>query len=122
MKPITQDACDLGPCTTKSPQTNAISTSLESAQWLFTEWSEDVGIISLFIQTLMLFQAVYRNFFTYVHSVPRSAVSVCRRERCSAKKDRRKNFATNRQDQKLREPVPATEPVADNGLRDPGPR
>ncbi|XP_017764298.1 PREDICTED: thrombospondin type-1 domain-containing protein 4-like [Eufriesea mexicana] len=41
VKPITQDACDLGPCTTKSPQTNAISTSLESAQWLFTEWSED---------------------------------------------------------------------------------
>lgn len=40
-KPITQDACDLGPCTTKSPQTNAISTRIESSQWLYTEWSEE---------------------------------------------------------------------------------
>ncbi|XP_034173334.1 thrombospondin type-1 domain-containing protein 4 [Osmia lignaria lignaria] len=39
-KPITQEACDLGPCTTKPPQTNIISTRLQSPQWLYTEWSE----------------------------------------------------------------------------------
>lgn len=48
-KPITQDACDLGPCTTKSPQTNAISTRIESSQWLYTEWSEEVRNIIIIL-------------------------------------------------------------------------
>ncbi|KAK9305288.1 hypothetical protein QLX08_003643 [Tetragonisca angustula] len=39
-KPVTQDACDLGSCVTKSTQTNAISTRLQTPQWLYTEWSE----------------------------------------------------------------------------------
>ncbi|XP_060822427.1 thrombospondin type-1 domain-containing protein 4-like isoform X1 [Bombus pascuorum] len=40
VKPITQDTCDLGPCPIKSPQTNAISTRLQSPQWLYSEWSD----------------------------------------------------------------------------------
>ncbi|CAK9800402.1 Thrombospondin type-1 domain-containing protein 4 [Anthophora plagiata] len=39
-KPTTQEVCDLGSCFTKHSQTNAISTRLESPQWLYTEWSE----------------------------------------------------------------------------------
>nr|XP_031837415.1 thrombospondin type-1 domain-containing protein 4-like [Nomia melanderi]XP_031837416.1 thrombospondin type-1 domain-containing protein 4-like [Nomia melanderi]XP_031837417.1 thrombospondin type-1 domain-containing protein 4-like [Nomia melanderi]XP_031837418.1 thrombospondin type-1 domain-containing protein 4-like [Nomia melanderi]XP_031837419.1 thrombospondin type-1 domain-containing protein 4-like [Nomia melanderi]XP_031837420.1 thrombospondin type-1 domain-containing protein 4-like [Nomi len=39
-KPITQEACDYGPCTTKLPSLNVVSTRLQSPQWLYTEWSE----------------------------------------------------------------------------------
>ena len=39
-KPITQEACDLGPCSTKQPPENAVSTRLYNPQWLYTEWSE----------------------------------------------------------------------------------
>lgn len=40
-KPITQELCDLGPCSTRPPATNALSTRLQNPQWLYTEWSEE---------------------------------------------------------------------------------
>ncbi|CAL7945946.1 unnamed protein product [Xylocopa violacea] len=39
-KPDTQEACDLEPCTTRPPQTNAIFTRLQTPQWLYTEWTD----------------------------------------------------------------------------------
>lgn len=61
-------------------------------------------------------------FFTNLYSARPNVESVCKQGESSARKVRRKDFATNRQAQKLQEPVPATEPAADNGLRDHGPR
>ena len=60
-KPVTQDACDLGSCVTKSTQTNAISTRLQTPQWLYTEWSEGVGTI-LLAKDQKLFDTDYKVF------------------------------------------------------------
>lgn len=61
-------------------------------------------------------------FFTDLYSAQPNVELACRRGRSSVKKVQRKDFVTNRQDQNHQEPVPATELVVDNGLRDPGPR
>ncbi|KAI4496138.1 hypothetical protein M0802_008005 [Mischocyttarus mexicanus] len=41
-KPISQEVCDLGPCTVKFSSSNAISLTEPrvTSQWLYTEWSE----------------------------------------------------------------------------------
>lgn len=39
-RPDTQETCDLGPCTTKFQASGALSTRLQTPQWLYTEWSE----------------------------------------------------------------------------------
>lgn len=39
-KPEMHEACDLGPCLTKSTPLNVVSAKLQSPQWLFTEWSD----------------------------------------------------------------------------------
>lgn len=39
-KPEAHETCDLGPCLAKS--LNVVSANLQSSQWLFTEWSDQV--------------------------------------------------------------------------------
>lgn len=41
-KPETHEICDLGPCLAKSTPLSIVSANLQSPQWLFTEWSEQV--------------------------------------------------------------------------------
>jgi len=42
-KPEAHETCNSGPCLAKSTPLNVISAKLQSPQWLFTEWSDQVS-------------------------------------------------------------------------------
>lgn len=46
-KPEIHETCDLGPCLAKSTPLNVVSAKLQSPQWLFTEWSDQVSLYHL---------------------------------------------------------------------------
>lgn len=51
-KPEVHETCDLGPCLAKSTPLNVVSAKLQSPQWLFTEWSDQVGAFRLLVYRL----------------------------------------------------------------------
>lgn len=69
-KPISQEVCDLGPCTVKFSSSNAISlteprvttTTTTISQWLYTEWSEQCSAeCGIGMQSRRVFCEKYSN-------------------------------------------------------------
>ncbi|KAI4483027.1 hypothetical protein M0804_008082 [Polistes exclamans] len=92
-KPISQEVCDLGPCTVKFSSSNAISltepqvtttTTTTISQWLYTEWSEQCSAeCGIGMQSRRVFCEKYSNEECDRMNRPESSRSCSSNRTCS---------------------------------------